>query len=195
MNRFDVTAYHLINHLASYHTVANPIMAFFAQYSPELYGVMFIVAWFTLPKQDSQQRHVLVVSAFAGILGLLLNFVIANVWYRPRPFVTLPNGTFTQLVAHVSDASFPSDHVSGGFGFAAATWGRGPRWIRYGFTVLAVVVMIARVYVGVHWPTDVIAGLIVGMFSGKVIWRVGRYLYPVTNFGLRIFGYGSVPRV
>lgn len=191
MNPFDVTVYHLINHFAAYSTVLNPIMEFFARYSPELYAVLFVIAWFALPKDDTKRRHALVVSACAGVLALIINVVVAHIWFRPRPFTVLSKGSYTQLIPHSNDASFPSDHVSGAFGFAAATWGRGPTWIRYSFTTIAIIVMIARVYVGVHWPTDVIAGLVVGIISSKVMWRFSWLLRPLTRLGLRIFRYGE----
>lgn len=94
-------------------------MTFIAQYALELYAILFVIDWFTLPRSDANRRHALVIMGFAGILALGLNVIIAQLWYRPRPFVTLSKRTFTNLIQHPADASFPSDHVSGSFGFAA----------------------------------------------------------------------------
>jgi undecaprenyl-diphosphatase len=194
MNSFDITVYHFINHFAATPNLLNPIMVFFASYSPEVYAALFVVAWFALPKENSEQRHALVVSVFSAILALLINVVIAHFWFRPRPFAVLPKGSFTQLTPHPADASFPSDHVSGGFGFAAAAWGKTAKWVSYSFTTLAVIVMIARVYVGVHWPTDVLAGMVVGIVASRVMWRLNPVLRPITDLGLRIFRYGRFAR-
>lgn len=190
MNPFDLTLYHFVNHFAGYHPVVDAIMKFFAQDALDIYAVLFIVAWFSLPKSEENKRHALVVSFCSGVLALFMNLVISHIWFRPRPFAVLPSGSFTQLIPHGNDASFPSDHTSGGFAFASGTWGKGTKWVSYSFTILAVLTMIARVYVGVHWPTDVIAGLVIGIFSSRILWRFERFVMPLTRFSLLIFRYG-----
>jgi undecaprenyl-diphosphatase len=188
MNTFDLTIYHAINGLAGHSHILDMIMKFFAKDALEIYALLFIIAWFSMPKSEIKHRHALVVAVFSGILALLINVVISHVWFRPRPFAILPNGSFTQLVPHSPDASFPSDHTSGSFGFAAASWGTNRKWISWSFTLLAVVVMFARVYVGVHWPTDVLAGFIIGTISGRLMWRFSRLFYPITLSGIKICG-------
>ncbi|CAA7603277.1 Phosphatidic acid phosphatase type 2/haloperoxidase [Acididesulfobacillus acetoxydans] len=100
MNSFDLFGYHLINHWAGHHPVLDKMMAFLAQYALELYVVLFVLAWFTLPKSDSGKRHSLVVAGFSGVLALAFNAVIGHFFFRPRPFAVLPKGTFTQLIPH-----------------------------------------------------------------------------------------------
>lgn len=195
LNPFDTTVYHLINGLAGHSHVLDAIMIFFANDALEIYAVLFVIAWFTLPKRDIQNRHALVVAGFAGILALIINVLISHVWFRPRPFTVFQKGTFTELVPHSSDASFPSDHTSGSFGFAAASWGKQQKWISYTFTIIAVIVMFARVYVGVHYPTDVLAGLIVGIISGKIMWKLSRFLFPFTSFVAKIFKFGPTAKM
>ncbi|WP_088228233.1 undecaprenyl-diphosphatase [Desulfosporosinus sp. FKB] len=190
MNSFDRFGYHFINQWAGHHPVLDKLMAFFAQYALELYAVLFLIAWFTLAKSDSDRRHALVVAGFSGVLALIFNVIIGHFFFRPRPFVTLPKGTFTQLIPHSLDSSFPSDHTSGSFGFAAGSWGKASIWVRWSFTLLAIIVAFARIYCGVHWPTDVIAGVIIGIASSKIVWLINPVLKPLTNLGLRLFRYG-----
>lgn len=166
-------------------------MAFFAQYALELYAVVFLLGWFLLPRRETKKRHALVVAGISGILALVINMIIGGIWFRPRPFTVLPKGTFVQLIPHPPDSSFPSDHVSGGFGFSSASWGRASVAIQWIFTVLTVIVMFARVYVGVHWPTDVLGGMVVGLVSGFVVRRFERFLRPLTRLGLWIFRMGE----
>jgi undecaprenyl-diphosphatase len=52
-------------------------------------------------------------------------------------------------------------------------------------------VMIARVYTGVHWATDVLASLIVGMTAGKLIRIYSRFVYAITRNLLALFRFGS----
>lgn len=190
MNQFDLVLYHLINNISERSPILDLIMIFFAKYAMELYVILFITAWFVLPKSNTKQRHSLIVSVCAGILALIINFAISHVWFRPRPFMVLPRGSFHQLIPHSADASFPSDHVAGGFAFASASWwAAGPKWLSHSFTVLAIIVMIARVYVGVHWPTDVLAGILVGILAGRAMWDVSPLLSPLTLIVLRFFGF------
>jgi undecaprenyl-diphosphatase len=195
MNPFDVTVFHWINHLAGHLPVVDALLSFIARYALELYAALFLVGWFALPKTESRQRHNLVVAGFAGILALAVNALIGAVWFRPRPFMALPKGTMIQLIPHSADASFPSDHVSGAFAFSGALWRRGPRWLSRTFTVLAVILLFARVYVGVHWPTDVLASVVVGVASSSIMWRFEKLLVPVTRLGLKIFRYGEFASV
>lgn len=192
LNPFDTTVYHLINGLAGHNHLLDTIMIFFANGALEIYAGLFLIAWFTLPKKDIQNRHGLIIAGFSGILALLINVLISHIfWFRPRPFTVFHKGTFTELVNHSVDASFPSDHTSGSFGFAAGSWGHNKKWISWGFTILAVIVMFARVYVGVHYPTDVIGGLIVGFIASKIMWKFSRLLYPLTLFVAKIFKFGE----
>lgn len=184
MNPFDLTVFHLLNHLAGHHLILDGVMIVFARYSPVLYALLFVIAWFALPRGELMRRHALVVAVCGGVLALIINVAIAHVWFRPRPFAILPHHSFTQLVPHIADASFPSDHVSGAFGFSAGCWGHAARWVSWSFTLIAVVVMVARVYVGVHWPTDVVAGLAVGVVAGRVAWLLSTPLWPLTRIGV-----------
>lgn len=191
MNAFDNYLYHAINGLAGKSAVLDHIMAFIAQYALELYAVLFLIAWFTLPRRDEMKRHQLILAGFAGILGLFINALIAHFWYRARPFVVLPKGTFHQLIPHHADSSFPSDHTTGSMAFAAGVQGRSQKWVSISFPVLAIIVMFSRVYCGVHWPTDVLASVVVGILSSLIIRRFSRFLFPITALLLKVFGYGN----
>jgi undecaprenyl-diphosphatase len=191
MNSFDLTVFHFINQFAGHLPIMDALLSFIAQYALEIYALLFIVAWFTLPKTDERYRHGLVVTVLGGVLALIINVVIAHVWYRDRPFVVLPKGTFTQLIPHSIDSSFPSDHGSGSFAFAAGTWGKTAKWTSRTFTILAFVVSFSRVYAGVHWPTDVMASFVVGTLSGRVIWKLSPVIRPLTNVGLNLFKFGQ----
>ena len=111
-------------------------------------------------------------AAAAAALALLVNVLLAQLWYHSRPFVGHPHQTVL-LVRHAADNSFPSDHASLAFaiGFAVIAVYR-----RYGLALLfaATAIAIDRVFVGVHYPVDVAASLLVGLASALVVTVAGR---------------------
>lgn len=80
--------------------------------------------------------------------------------------------------------SFPSSHASNCFALATVIWGfyRRRGWIAFGPAAL---VAFSRVYVGVHWPSDVLAGCFCGVFSGLLAIKAVQYLWK--KYGVRFF--------
>jgi undecaprenyl-diphosphatase len=80
--------------------------------------------------------------------------------------------------------------VAVGTGLAVGALGHSRRWVTISIASVTVIVAIARVYVGVHWPTDVIGGAVVGFAAGRAVLLGSRYLLPVTRLVLRLFRMG-----
>ena len=100
------------------------------------------------------------------LISLLFDYLIINVALkaliaRPRPFVV--NELITPLVTNVSPyRSFPSGHSGGSFSAMFALYKWVPKKIGIPALILATMVALSRLYVGVHYPTDIIAGCIIG---------------------------------
>lgn len=92
---------------------------------------------------------------------------------RDRPCFGVVEGV-TALVDQVRSRSFPSSHASNVFGAATLLSLARGRWWLWSF-LLAALVGVSRIYVGVHYPSDVLAGAVLGIFIGWVIWRVARW--------------------
>ena len=124
-------------------------------------GMIWIAATLLLliPKKT---RKVGIMSGAALLLSLLINNnLIKNIVQRPRPFVT-----FTDLqiiIPTPSEFSFPSGHTSSSFAAAAVFYRHLPKRLGIPSVVLAGLIGFSRLYVGVHYPTDVIAGVVMGI--------------------------------
>lgn len=107
-----------------------------------------------------------------GIAAVLNNLVIKPLVARPRPYDTIAE--LTTLVAPLSSYSFPSGHSCCSFASATALFlafrGKGGAWAY----LLAALIAVSRVYVGVHYPTDVLAGALVGTVTALAIFWVSR---------------------
>lgn len=108
----------------------------------------------------------------AMLLGLLCtNVVLKHLVARPRPWLDVAG--LVPLVAEPDPNSFPSGHTCASFA-AALCWYRGLPW-RAGRTagvVLAVLMGLSRLYVGVHYPSDVLAGAVVGALCAWAAWTL-----------------------
>lgn len=100
--------------------------------------------------------------------GLLLDLLMCNVCLKPligraRPFVLRPEVVL--LVPPPLDASFPSGHTASSFAAVAALKAAGsPLWGPA--LALAAVIAASRLYLYVHWPTDILGGVLVGALAG-----------------------------
>lgn len=115
----------------------------------------------------------------AGLLALALGALITNVALknlvaRIRPYEVV-NGLVC-LIEKQKDFSFPSGHTCASFAAAAAYYKILPK--RYGVSalVLAALIAFSRLYVGVHYPTDILGGLAVGLFAAWVALKLAEYI-------------------
>lgn len=104
-----------------------------------------------------------------GLGAAVTNLVLKRLVARPRPYDRVEG--LLPLVERLTDGSFPSGHTCAAFASAYVYWKLLPR--KYGWTALALAALmgLSRLYLGMHYATDVAGGLLVGWLSGLAVCR------------------------
>ncbi len=140
---------------------------FFATYLPFALVIAAIVLFFRNPSWRVRLWYILATALSVLLARGFFTELVRFVYARPRPFVEL---RFPPLLNGFDPSpAFPSGHAAAFFALAFVMLFIKRRW-GYWFLGFAVLNALARVYAGVHWPTDVIAGAIVGCLSAGIVW-------------------------
>ena len=154
--------------------VLNPIMVF-VTYLGEAGALWIIIAlYLIISKKNSPMGVDILVSV---VLCFCINdLIIKNIFMRPRPFLTVPG--LESIVRITFSSSFPSGHACAGFAASyAITKDSGGKlaWVY----VVAALIAISRVYVGVHYTTDIIFGALIGTLGSIVLLKLRRKFFPM----------------
>ena len=136
-----------------------------------LVALSFLIPWSR--NRDGRRSGAVLATAASG-LALLIAQPISHAVDRLRPFAAHPAHAHL-LISRSPDPSFPSDHATGAFALAVGLW-LYDRTFGTIMLVLAALLSFARVYVGTHYPLDVVAGAALG--AGVAF---GLYLLPHTR--------------
>ena len=111
-------------------------------------------------------------AVFSLIFGAIVtNLLLKNIVARPRPFAEIE--ALIPLIAKPTDFSFPSGHTTASFAVALVMFRMLPKKIGIPAVVLAALVAFSRLYLGVHYPTDVLVGFLVALMGSTVaVWIV-----------------------
>jgi undecaprenyl-diphosphatase len=114
------------------------------------------------------------LALFAMLLGLLCNnYILKNLIARPRPWLTVTG--LLPLMTPPDPNSFPSGHTCAAFAAAGIWWRTLPRrWMGVAAIAAAALMGFSRVYVGLHYPTDVLAGMCVGLICACAVFFLYR---------------------
>src|SRR3989344_4239452 len=132
--------------------------------------ILFIGALIFILKQPTFKQQFSVFTLIMLALSISVGFLLlGRAFYEsPRPFAVLE---ITTLVDHDPTNSFPSGHTIVYTSLAAAMWFV-RREIGYWFLAGAVFIGLARIFVGIHWPTDILGGLVLGVISGFIAYKI-----------------------
>lgn len=153
----DFLIFSLLNNLAGKYQWLDYLIIFFARYF-EFFLVVFVVVFF-------RKRVSVLLTAFSAAIfsRFILVEAIRLIWFRPRPFVN--REVILLLPYDASKAAFPSGHAA--FYFALSTivyiYNKKAGYFCFAASFL---ISIARVFAGVHWLSDIIGGIVVGVVGG-----------------------------
>lgn len=104
-------------------------------------------------------------------VALIADLIICNVILKPivariRPYSI--NQTVHLLVTPLKDYSFPSGHTAASFASVSALYFAGRKRMAAGALIVSVLIAFSRMYLYVHYPTDVLGGLIIGLLCGWI---------------------------
>lgn len=150
-----------INGLAG-HAALDTFMLYFSEL-----GLVIIAAIALLTKK----KDLVGKSAIAIALGFIIDLLLNTFFFRMRPFAA---SDAVQLIgSHAADASFPSTHTLFAFAFVIPLWLHNKK---LGITalVLAILVGFSRIYLGLHYATDVLMGAALGLvlsWIAHIAWK------------------------
>lgn len=149
------------------HFILDPLMVGLS-YIGEFGAVWILLAIVLVLFRKTRPAGVCMLASLA-LEFLIGDICIKNIVLRPRPF--LINTDIDLIIEAPTSPSFPSGHSAAAFASVTALFGmlKEKRWIAYSALALAVLIVFSRLYNYVHFPTDVLFGMILGVLSGLVM--------------------------
>ena len=165
LERFNLEGFRLINDLAGQNVWLDKFMIFAADKMGYFLIVLVLVIFW---KKSYFKRAVFVSLGSALIARLLFVGLMRYLFYSPRPFLIFEN--VNQLMNHATESSFPSGHTTFYFAMATGVYFYNKK-AGHIYLILAGLLGLARIFVGVHWPLDILVGAVLGIFTTYIMER------------------------
>ena len=137
---------------------------------PLIYGIATVgdliwvplVFWLYVFRKDSNEWTSSLILAVAMVTAMALTDLLKTAFNLPRPLGIAARGEIP------TNPGFPSGHTTNAFTVATVIWSRYAAW-RVPFVVLAISTGISMIILGLHFPSDVLGGVFLGIFCGTFI--------------------------
>jgi undecaprenyl-diphosphatase len=168
VGRVDWSVLHALNNFMFQHDGVEDPLLFYVDASETLFIATLAVVFLAARGRFSDWRRACLAAVLSAGLGLAVGKVISELVDRARPFVADPHGVHL-FSGHAADPGFPSDHATAAFAIAVAILLRKRAWGIFAL-VAATVLSVGRVALGVHYPSDVLAGAALGSAAALALW-------------------------
>ena len=188
MNSIDASLLIWLNGLSGDIKIFDDLMRLTASdyLMPIAFSLSMFGLWFS--GKTSSQRMTYQLTALMGIGALSISnavvWLINSLWDRPRPFLDHPD-ELNLLFYSPTDPSFPANPVAIGFAVAMAAWTVNRKFGLWLFAA-ASLYGFSRVFVGVFYPTDIVAGALVGIAAYGFTSYLRRVLEPLVTMVVRL---------
>jgi undecaprenyl-diphosphatase len=160
---------HTLNDFLFHHdSVEDPLLLYINASEALFVAVLVIVFLFANGERLRGWRRAALAAVLSAGVALAIAKVLSEIVDRARPFVVDPHGVHL-FSGHAADPGFPSDHATGAFAVAMAIYLRNRLWGGLAL-VAAAVLAVGRVAIGVHFPSDVLAGAVLGCGVASVLY-------------------------
>ncbi len=157
MQNLDTKLFQAINSLAEKSQFWDRVFVFGSKYAVLIFALILAIYFF-------KSRKIFWAAGISALLSRgIFTEVIRFIYDRPRPFVALENVKLL-IEKNGSEPSFPSGHAAFLFAIALAVF-LFDRKIGAILTVVALIFSVARIYTGVHYPFDILGGLLIALVS------------------------------
>lgn len=179
----DIQIFYFLNSVAGQSSFLDAVIVFFASYLAYILVVVFLVLIFFSQYPKREKWEILLVT---GISALIARFGVTELirlfYQRPRPFLALPN--VHQLLTD-STYAFPSGHATFFFAMATAVYLYNKKW-GIGFFLAALFITVSRVASGIHYPSDIVGGALIGIIVAYAAFSIARKIQLSTIFTNRL---------
>lgn len=160
--------FRLINNLAYKNAFLDQLMIFLSKDLWYFYiAIVVLIFVIGIINKNDIYRKIAFSTFVFTMFNLFLSFLIGSIYFEDRPFV---HNKVNVLYPHVADASFPSDHAIGTMSIALGL-DRYNKLLSRLLTITSVLVGISRVYVGHHYPLDILGAYIL-VFATDYIYNM-----------------------
>lgn len=167
----------------------NGTAAAWTTYGVLVFGALLVGAWWIARSRSDKVMAAALLAPVSVVIAYAINQPIAHAIDEARPFIAHPDALV--LVGRSMDPSFPSDHAVVAGAACMALFFVSRRIFQL-TALLAILFAISRVYVGVHYPADVVAGLALGGIVAVIVWLLTRTIATRAVRTLRETSLGSI---